>query len=153
MASLSEEEEKYLRMHLLLTGICPRAVRIFFDKEFPPACLYTSLKKEYHKLFDLKMKRLINQSQWNLLFPRFPDVPDSKTFDVTLVTTLLRNLTPMNPQSCGFDCLPHPMETTPAADLTRIKYYRNYLAYLKNINIESHYFNTAWTDITDVCIN
>lgn len=37
MTSLSVEEENYLRMSLLLTGISQRAVRVLFDKEFPPA--------------------------------------------------------------------------------------------------------------------
>lgn len=72
MASLSIEEENYVRISLLLTGISPRAARKFFDGEIVPACLDATLKKEYNKLFDLKKKRIINQSQWNLLFTRFP---------------------------------------------------------------------------------
>ncbi|CAC5412677.1 unnamed protein product [Mytilus coruscus] len=148
MASLSVEEENYVRMSLLLTGISPRAARIFFDSEFAPACLEATIKKEYNKLFDLKKKHRINQSQWNLLFPRFPDVPDSKTFDVTLMILLLRNLTPMTLPHCGFDLLPSAMETTSAADLARIKYYRNYLAHLDEGKLDTGFFNTAWDDIT-----
>ncbi|VDI32268.1 Hypothetical predicted protein [Mytilus galloprovincialis] len=72
MASLPLEEENYVRMSLLLTGISPRAVRTCFDNEFAPACLDASLKKEYNKLLDLKKQHIINQPQWNLLFPRFP---------------------------------------------------------------------------------
>ncbi|XP_063426850.1 uncharacterized protein LOC134710422 [Mytilus trossulus] len=148
MASLSVEEENYVRMSLFLTGISPRAARAFFDSEFAPACLDASIKKEYNKLLALKQEHRINQSQWNLLFPRFPDVPDSKTFDVTLMTSLLRNLTPMNPPRCGFDRLPSDLDTTPAADLARIKYYRNYLAHLENGKIDTSVFNTTWTDMT-----
>ncbi|XP_052080937.1 uncharacterized protein LOC127718892 [Mytilus californianus] len=148
MASLSVEEENYVRICLLLTGISPRAVRTCFDYEFAPACLNTSLKKELKKLTELKRQHRINQSQWNLLFPRFPDVTDSKTFDVTLMTILLRNLTPMNPPSCGFDRLPSAMETTPAADLARIKYYRNYLAHLDDSKIDISFFKTAWNDMS-----
>ncbi|CAC5381410.1 unnamed protein product [Mytilus coruscus] len=73
MASLSVEEENYVRMSLLLTGISPRAARTFFDSEFAPACLDATIKKEYNKLLDLKKKHRINQSQWNLLCPRFPE--------------------------------------------------------------------------------
>lgn len=72
MASLSEEEENFVRMNLLLTGISPRAVRVLFDNEFAPKCLDATLKKEFNKLTDLQKKRVINQSQWNLLTPRFP---------------------------------------------------------------------------------
>lgn len=70
MASrLSQEEENYVRMSLLLRGISPRAARVLFDREFSPTCLYSSLKNEYNTLRDLQKKRIINQSQWNLLFP------------------------------------------------------------------------------------
>ncbi|XP_063412377.1 ankyrin-1-like [Mytilus trossulus] len=145
MASLSVEEENYVRMSLLLTGISPRAVRICFDHDLAPDHLEDLLKKEYNKLLELSKEYLINQSQWNLLFPRFPDVPDSKTFDVTLMTTLLRNLTPM---TCGFDCLPTTMETTKAADLARINHYRSYLAHLDDGKVDNTFFNMAWNDVT-----
>ncbi|XP_052080604.1 uncharacterized protein LOC127718575 [Mytilus californianus] len=152
MASLSEEEENYVRMSLLLTGISPRAVRTCFDNEFAPTNLDASLKKEYNKLFDLKKEGIINQSQWSLLFPILPDVPDSKTFDVTLMTTLLYNLTPMTPPLCGFDRLPTAMETTQASDLARIKYYRNNLAHLDDGKIDINFFNMAWDDVTSAIV-
>ncbi|CAC5378634.1 unnamed protein product [Mytilus coruscus] len=150
MASrLSQEEENYVRMSLLLTGISPRAARALFDHEFAPSCLDSSLKKEYNKLKDLQKKRVINQSQWNLLFPRFPDVPDSKTFDVTLIITLLRNLTDLTPPHGGFDHLPSDNETTPTSDLARIKYYRNDLAHRDEGKVDSTTFTTAWDNITN----
>lgn len=67
---VSEEEENYLRMHLLVTGISQTAVRQLFDKEFHPSQLDASIKKGYETLFGLKMKRVINAAQWNLLYPR-----------------------------------------------------------------------------------
>ncbi|XP_052059417.1 uncharacterized protein LOC127700019 [Mytilus californianus] len=150
MASrLTQEEENYVRMSLLLTGISPRAARALFDREFAPSCLDSSLKKEYNKLKDLQMKRIINQSQWKLLTPRSPDVPDSKTFDVTLIITLLRNLTQLTPPHGGYDQLPSDNETTPSSDLARIKYYRNFLAHLKEGKVDRTTFTTAWNNITN----
>ncbi|CAC5418914.1 unnamed protein product [Mytilus coruscus] len=149
MASLSVEEDNYVRMSLLLTGISPRAVRTNFNYEFDPAYLDASLKREYDKLLDLKQKHRINQSQWNLLFPRSPDVPDSNTFDVTLMVTLLRNLTKQDPTLAGFDRLPATTKTSKSADLVRIKYYRNYLAHLDDGKVDTTYFDTAWLDITE----
>ncbi|VDI33397.1 Hypothetical predicted protein [Mytilus galloprovincialis] len=73
MASLSPEEENYVRMSLLLTGISPRAARALFDREFHPSCLDSTLKKSYNKLFDLKKKHVINATQWNLLFTCSPE--------------------------------------------------------------------------------
>lgn len=82
----------------------------------------------------------------------FSDVPNSKDFDVTLMIFILRNLTPLIPPHCGFDCLPADNDISPAADLARIKYYRNYLAHLEDGKIEITAFITAWNNITNVCI-
>ncbi|VDH97050.1 Hypothetical predicted protein [Mytilus galloprovincialis] len=71
---VSEEEENFLRMHLLMTGISSRAVRVLFDKEFSPVCLGATIKKETGKLIDLKNKRIINGAQWELLFPRTVEI-------------------------------------------------------------------------------
>ncbi|XP_052064699.1 uncharacterized protein LOC127704622 [Mytilus californianus] len=148
-AILPVEEENYVRMSLLLTGISPRAVRVCFDREFSPQCLYSSLKKEYTKLNELKRQHRISQKQWDLLFPPSQGVPDSKTFDITLMITLLRNLTRMIPPMGGFDCLPTATETTLGADLARIKFYRNRLAHLDDANIDHDSFITYWEDVTD----
>lgn len=80
----------------------------------------------------------------------FVDVPDSKNFDVTLMIALLRNLTKCSPL-CGYDRLPCAIDTTPAADLARIKHYRNYMAHLNDGKLDSVDFNANWNDITNVC--
>lgn len=69
---LSPEEENYVRMSLLLNGISPRAVRSLFDYEFVPSSLGVSLKQDKEILVGLKEKRIINQSQWNLIYPKPP---------------------------------------------------------------------------------
>ncbi|CAG2188086.1 unnamed protein product [Mytilus edulis] len=69
MAPLSDEEENYIRLALLLKGVSPRAVRTYFDKEFPPTYLPSTLNKNYNTLNGLFKKRILNQAQWNLLFP------------------------------------------------------------------------------------
>ncbi|XP_063404188.1 uncharacterized protein LOC134687660 [Mytilus trossulus] len=148
MAPLLEEEENYIRLALLLKGVSPRAVRTFFDKEFPSSYLPSTLNKNYNTLYDLYLKRILNQTQWNLLFPK-NGVPDSKTFDVTLMICLIRNLTSVTPPINGFDYLPLPGETTPGSDLARIKWYRNILAHHDSNTMATGDFNTAWTNVVD----
>ncbi|XP_071159000.1 uncharacterized protein [Mytilus edulis] len=63
--------------------------------------------------------------------------------------TLLRNLTTIKHPRGGFDTLPSATETTPGADLARIKYYRNYLAHLDDGKVGSIAFNTAWNIISE----
>lgn len=72
MTALSKEQDNYVRLSLLLTGTSPRAVKTIFDREFHPSCLVKSLKQEYFKLKELKEKKVISVSQWNMLFPRLP---------------------------------------------------------------------------------
>ncbi|VDI01969.1 Hypothetical predicted protein [Mytilus galloprovincialis] len=69
--ALSHEEENYVRMSLLLTGISQRAVRVLFDKKIPPASLSLTVNDNIKKkkLNDLRGRRVINQAQWDLLFP------------------------------------------------------------------------------------
>ncbi|CAC5364245.1 unnamed protein product [Mytilus coruscus] len=154
MVKITEEEDNYVRICLLLSGISQRAARSFFDTEFVPSCLYQSFKKEYKTLYGLKQEKTINQSQWNRLFP-LKGSPDSKTFDVTLIILLLRNLTDLKPPKRGFDNLPLASDTTPSADLATIKYYRNYIAHIEDGKIESSFFTKAWQDIIGVskCIH
>lgn len=79
-------------------------------------------------------------------------VPDSKSFDVTLMICLIRNLTSVIPPINGFDKLPLPNETTPGPDLARIKWYRNEIAHHDSDTIDIAYFNTAWSEVSDVSL-
>lgn len=79
------------------------------------------------------------------------DVPESDNFDLTLIITLLKNLPGLTAPDKGYECLPISAEITPASDLARIKYYRNYLAHLKNSKIDDTFFDTAWNEMSQVC--
>ncbi|XP_063404394.1 uncharacterized protein LOC134687865 [Mytilus trossulus] len=142
MPTISQEEENYARMSLLLSGISLRGVRVLFDSEFHPTCLGASLRKAYKKLNDLKRKRVISQTQWDLLFPRNGG-PNSNMFDITLLITLLANLTKLD----LYNELPLVTDITPSADVGRIKYYRNLISHNKDGKIDSSFFGSAWDDI------
>lgn len=63
MMALPKENENYVRLSLLLAEVCPRAIRVLFDKEFPPLQLYGKLNIQITKLCK------INQAQKSLLPP------------------------------------------------------------------------------------
>ncbi|CAG2230350.1 unnamed protein product [Mytilus edulis] len=65
---------------------------------------------------------------------------------------LLRNLTSLISPKAGYECIPHSTETSVAADLARIKCYRNHLAHLENDEIESKFFKTAWEDVSSAVL-
>ncbi|XP_071178355.1 ankyrin-3-like [Mytilus edulis] len=60
---------------------------------------------------------------------------------------LIRNLKSISQPINGFDELPLPVETTPGADLARIKWFRNILAHPHKMAAVD--FNTAWSNLSD----
>ena len=69
-ATTSRYESNYIKIAMVVLRVSPRAVRVQFDKEFHPNYLKRTLKNELSCLTDLKMKKRLTQTQWNLLFPR-----------------------------------------------------------------------------------
>lgn len=70
MEPISKEEENYVRLALLLKGVSPRAVRSFFDREFPPTYLPSELTSKYNALDELYRRKRLTKPQWKLLFPK-----------------------------------------------------------------------------------
>ncbi|XP_071145816.1 uncharacterized protein [Mytilus edulis] len=139
--SISEEETYYLRIANLLLKVAPTAVRVKFDKEFCPSGLQTFLNQKRAKIQGLTQKRIINQKQWNLLFPN-SGTADSSTFDVTLMICLLRNLAKMNIR----DNLPVSTDTTEGAAMSRIKFYRNEIAHNDSGTLTEKQFHQFWEE-------
>ncbi|CAG2201282.1 unnamed protein product [Mytilus edulis] len=75
-------------------------------------------------------------------------VLNSKDFDVTLMTALIRNLANLPPPTGGYDNLPLSTDTNTTADLARIKYYRNELAHINDAKVTTSFFTAAWEDIS-----
>lgn len=67
----SSGEVNYLRIISLLYKVAPSAVRVKFDEEFHPTNgLETTLRKDRIRVLEpLKRKRIINQVQWDLMYP------------------------------------------------------------------------------------
>ncbi|CAG2226366.1 unnamed protein product [Mytilus edulis] len=227
MAALLKEEENYVRLALLLKGVSPRAVRLYFDRELPPTDLHSTLNTNKKNSFRLEMsesfepgsvesfvsnKCVVESNTFNVtgeldsntfnvtgemppdsasfnitcvpdsnIFDveglpdsntcdarGFPDsasfditcvpdsntfdvesVPNSTTFDVTLMICLIRNLTSVSQPINGFNSLPPSVETTPEADLARIKWYRNILSHHDSNKMATVDFDAAWSNIAD----
>ena len=69
-SEITEEENNYIRIVYLLLRVAPRVVREKFDSEFYPGGLKTELSTNRFKvILPLFNKRVINQKQWDLLYP------------------------------------------------------------------------------------
>lgn len=67
---ISPEEENYLRITHLMIRVAPTAVRFRFDEEFHPDRLKTILFENRNNIIQaLNRKRVINNTQMNVLFP------------------------------------------------------------------------------------
>ena len=124
-----------------------------FDVMYPPATLAAELNKKKKSLNRLRYK-VINTSQWKLLYPAPPGSPDSQNFDVTLFTILFRNICGMSAPAAGWDALPLDSDTSIAADIARIKFYRNKVyGHRTSTEIDDSEFGILWEKISKVLIN
>ena len=76
--------------------------------------------------------------------------PSSKDFDITLMICLLRNLIPIYIMDNG---LPSATDTSLTADLSRIKYYRNFIVHCNDALVDDTDFESYWNDVTPVMHN
>ena len=98
------EKANFTRLSRLLVDKGTEALRNTFDNIRSPANLSAALTA--HKTFLQKLKpRVINDCQWDLLYPPSGKAPDSKTFDVTLLTVLFRNICGLPKTGWGTICL------------------------------------------------
>ncbi|CAC5384269.1 unnamed protein product [Mytilus coruscus] len=96
----------------------------------------------------LKRKRIINQTQWDKLFPN-SGIVSSNSFDMTLMICLLRHLIS---EDVG-EFLPiDPKNLSVGADLSRLKYYRNQIAHSDAGVLPDKNFENYWKDITQAIV-
>lgn len=65
---------------------------------------------------------------------------------------VIRNISSIKQPVNGFEQLPLAIEKSTAADIARIKYFRNKLAHSDTNKINHGDFNTFWTVVSEVSI-
>ncbi|CAC5410652.1 unnamed protein product [Mytilus coruscus] len=147
--SLSQEDINFLRLAGLLIRVAPRAVRQRFDYEFHPEQLQQFLSKNRRKIDDLThKKRVITLAQYDLLFPRGSSAVSSDKFDVSLMVCLLRNFADLDIQ----DSLPVETIQTVAADISRIKFYRNSIVHSDSGKVNENKFSEIWNCVAEAIL-
>ena len=111
----------------------------------PPSTLDSFLKANKILLRNL---RVVTPTQWNLLFPA-SGLPDSKDFDITLLTILLRNICGLPSPAGGWKVMPPASDTSISAEILRIKMFRNEVyAHLPCPEINATEFERLWQEIS-----
>ena len=151
MASVDlQEKANFTRLSRLLVDKGTEALRNAFDGIHPPARLPAVLNANKTSLLKLK-PRVITNSQWDLLYPPSSNPPDSKTFDVTLLTVLFRNI-------CGFpktgwSVMPVDTNRSMQANIVRIKSYRNeFYAHVTSTRVDNATFESLWPKIAQTLV-
>ena len=153
MASISlQEKANFTRLSRLLVDKGTEALRNTLDAIHAPPNLPAVLNANRTTLLKLK-PRVINDTQWDLLFPPSGNPPDSKNFDVTLLTVLLRNLSGLPPPATGWNTMPPGTDTTPQANITRIKLFRNQVyAHATSTEVDNTTFHNLWQEISKALV-
>ena len=146
----SKETTNYARLCRLLVDVGTQVLRDTFDRIHPPATLHKSLSAAHPTLQCLK-KKVLNPTQWGMLYPTHPSSVSSASFDITLLMILLRNICSLTPPAStgSWDKLPFLYDNSTEANIARIKYYRNNVyAHASQASVDDAQFNVLWQDIS-----
>ena len=128
-----------------------------FDHYHPPVNLAANLSsKHIHSILTkLRHRKILNDSQWDKLFPPPGGGPPSSiNFDITLLFLLLRNICRLHPPPLGWDRMPPASDISFEANLARIKYYRNVLyGHVTTTGIQTSVFDVKWQEISSVLVS
>lgn len=155
-SSCKKENANGARLSRLLIDVGTRALRDVFDSIYSPSSLHSTLLSTavHSTLKGLRTKRVLNNQQWDRLYPPSKSTPvTSENFDITLLFVLLRNVCGLTPPRTGWDKLPLATDLSKEADLARIKYYRNKLyGHITETAVKKSNFEKYWRNISDVLV-
>ena len=137
----------FIRICQLLLDKGGDALRGVLHANHPPATLATALN--FHKRTLLRIRyNVIKDPQWDLLYPT-TGPPDSKKFDITLLTILLRNICNLTPPATRWNVIPAAGDTSMSADILRIKMYRNEVyGHIASAECDDATFKKLWQEIS-----
>ena len=151
----TKETTNYARLCRLLVDVGAHVLRETFDKKRPSGSLNTVLTSSpvHATLLSLQRKKVLNPSQWGKLYPAIKSSVSSKSFDITLLMVLLRNICGLVRPATGWDNLPTATDLTPEADIVRIKWYRNAVyGHASEASVDDATFHQYWQDIQDALV-
>ena len=145
-------KENFQRVTRLLISGGTILLRQIFDVICPPSHLPTILKSPTTEK-QLRTAKL-TKPQWDCLYPSPGVYGTSTDFDVTLLFRLLRTICNLIPPATGWDALPTSTDHSLAADLVRIKYYRNsvYGHVNQQMEITDDEFLSLWKEISETLV-
>ena len=143
----SKAKANFSRLCQLLVDKGGDALRAVLHAIHPPSTLSSVLNAQKSALQKIKYK-VITDKQWNLVFPT-SGTPDSKSFDITLLTILLRNICGLSPPAAGWNATPPAGDTSISDDIVRIKMFRNDIyGHIASTQMDDTTFEKLWQEIS-----
>ena len=145
----------YAKLCRLLVKVGSDLLRKIFDRVCPPENLYAALTNPTNraKLQTLLKKRVLSTSQWGKLDSVIKWSVSSGNFDSSLLLLLLRNIFGLTLPASGCNNLPPGSDTSPEADITRIKFFRDRVfSHVANASVDDPTFSLYWNSIKDTFV-
>ena len=149
-SSIGKSNGEKLRNLVISEG--EAALRKLLNTYHPFPLLATSLSQHKQTLLSLKRDKVLNNNQWEKLFPLDGTQPDCESFDITLLVILLTNICGLSPPNTGWNNKPPPSDKSTEANIVRIRYFRNLLYHAPSTGVPMHKFNTYWEEIADALV-
>ena len=149
----SEEKTNGAKLSRLLIDGGTTVLKNVFNRHHPPANLAADLNANYSTLDNLLRRRVLHVPQWNKLFPPGGTMPDSNTFDITLLFLLLTKICGLSPPPTGWHTKPPASDNSDEANLARVKHFRNVLyGHVTSTGVDTHSFSVLWQEISPVLV-
>ena len=143
----AKAKANYSRVCQLLVDKGGDTLRGALHAKHPPSTLAAALNANKKTLQRMRYS-VINASQWKLLFPA-SGTPDSRNFDITLLTILLRNICGLPSPATGWNVMPPASDTSISANIARIKIFRNEVyGHSPSAQLDDTKFETLWQEIS-----
>ena len=148
--SSDEKTNGFKLMRLIVDG-GTEALRNEFRKHHP-GDLQVVLSHNRSSLLKLHPK-IINDDQWDELYPPTGNPPSINNFDITLLSILLRKICSLSCPPSGWNDMPNVIDLSPEADIVRIKRFRNKLfAHISNTSVTTADFAKFWAEISSALV-
>ena len=148
---VSTEEENGLRLQLLIdkaTDVLRNKFHRYFSKD--PKTLFQELSIHQNVLKKYLAQKILFKDQYSLLFPT-NGVTNSGSFDICLLTFLLRALCGIPAPATGWSAVPLSGDRTESAHLVRIRIGRNKVQH-GALQWDTMIFTQVWDEISDSVI-
>ncbi|KAL3855981.1 hypothetical protein ACJMK2_015178 [Sinanodonta woodiana] len=144
----------HARLCIALATVCGKALRkmLLDNVPIPYRDIYKAILGNQAKLIGARGRPLLSQDQINLVFsdPLGQQTGTLETFDVSLLYTLIRNVSTVQAPITGWGIIPQPSDKSPGASVERIRSYRNRISgHSPDAKINSQHFEDYWQNLKD----